>query len=308
MNSELEKYLQIRYVSLHFELQMLEKCLLPDNKASALRGGMGQMLMQTNCIRNKKCEECDFRADCLKERIMYSPFEIRPRFVSKGESAGYIIECENYENSFDRGDILSFRMILFGKTIAYFSQILQAFYQLGQVGLGKEQGRFAIVGITNTNRESLLQGNNIYKERYQVRTIAEYVDYRMKRPRGDRMLFHTPVTLKYNSAILTAFNSEAIVRALTRRLLMLDCFEGIESEQLQFDRIPTISDQRVKGIDVKRYTTRQKRKIHMDGIRGYVDLDDIDEDLYILMLAGEIMHIGKNTSFGFGRYTMVERR
>ena len=82
MNSEIRKCLQIRYVVLHFEIQMLEDCSLPKNKASALRGGMGQMLMQNNCIRNMECSDCDFKADCLMRRIMYSPFDIRPRFVN----------------------------------------------------------------------------------------------------------------------------------------------------------------------------------------------------------------------------------
>ena len=307
MNSEIQKCLQIRYVVLHFEIQMLEDCILPQNKASALRGGMGQMLMQNNCIRNMECSDCDFKADCLMRRIMYSPFDIRPRFVNDGESAGYIIECEDYRTQVERGEIIEFRMILFGKTIAYFSQILQAFYQLGMTGLGSDQGRYSIIAVTNTNRESLLEGSNVYKDKYIIRTLDEYVNYRLKKRRGNRMLFHTPVTIKYNGAILTEFNAEAIVRTLTRRLLMLDCFEGIETEQLRFDTIPVIVGQRTRDIDVKRYTTRQKRKIHMEGIRGYVDFDTIDDDLYAVMLAGEIIHIGKHTSFGFGRYTMVDR-
>jgi hypothetical protein len=37
-----------------------------------------------------------------------------------------------------------------------------------------------------------------------------------------------------------------------------------------------------------------------------MDFEEIDPDLRKLLYAGEIMHIGKNTRFGFGRYTMVE--
>ncbi|MDO4804831.1 MAG: CRISPR system precrRNA processing endoribonuclease RAMP protein Cas6 [Lachnospiraceae bacterium] len=311
MNTELEKALGVRYVALHFEIEMQESCNLPPNKASALRGGMGQMLIQSNCVRNKDCDNCDFANDCIVRRIMYSPFDIQPRFVSKGESAGYIITCQDYETDYEEGDVIEFQMTLFGKTIAYFNQILQALYQLGQAGLGEDRGRFAIIGVTNTNRETLLEGNNVYKERYQIRTLAEYVAYRLGRMHGkreERMLLHTPTAIKYNGQILTEPVSEAIVRTLTRRLLMLDCFEGIEVEQMCYDACPVITDQRTKWMVVKRYTSRQDKKLRMEGMRGWIDFEDIDDDLYALMLAGEIMHIGKHTSFGFGRYTMVEPR
>ena len=40
------------------------------------------------------------------------------------------------------------------------------------------------------------------------------------------------------------------------------------------------------------------------GIRGGMQLEKIPEDLILLLLAGEVTHIGKNTSFGFGRYRL----
>ena len=44
--------------------------------------------------------------------------------------------------------------------------------------------------------------------------------------------------------------------------------------------------------------------VDLDG--AHMDFEEIDPDLRKLLYAGEIMHIGKNTRFGFGRYTMVE--
>ena len=50
MNEELKKALQIRYVKLHFTIEMLEDTVLPKYKASALRGGIGEMLLRANCV------------------------------------------------------------------------------------------------------------------------------------------------------------------------------------------------------------------------------------------------------------------
>ena len=38
---------------------------------------------------------------------------------------------------------------------------------------------------------------------------------------------------------------------------------------------------------------------------GVKALSNVDFETLSLLLAGELIHIGKNTSFGFGRYTVV---
>lgn len=73
----LEERLQIRYVDLTFVLEIERKGLLPRNKVSALRGGLGQMLLEQNCIRNRKCESCDFEKECLVRRTIYSKYDIQ---------------------------------------------------------------------------------------------------------------------------------------------------------------------------------------------------------------------------------------
>ena len=307
MNEELKKALSVRYIKLHFEVEIADDCELPLTKASAIRGGMGQMLLAAHCIRDRNCETCDFRNECVVQRIMYSPFDIKPKFVTEGESAGYVIECEDYRTDFEAGDTLAFTIILFGKAIAHFNPLLQAIHALGQVGLGKEHARFQIVSVTNSKKEPLLNGNSINMGNYDIRTLLDYVEYRRRRSSGTRMRFHSPTTIKSNSQILKEFDAEAIVRALSRRLYMLDCYEGIEANQLWFDKIPTLLAHSERGTTVSRYTTRHQQKIHLEGIRGWADFDEVDEDLYLLMLAGEVMHVGKRVSLGFGRYTMVEK-
>ncbi len=308
MNEELKKALSVRYIKLHFEVEIMEDCELPLTKASAIRGGMGQMLLGAHCIRDRNCETCDFRDECVVQRIMYSPFDIKPKFVTEGESAGYVIECEDYRTDFEAGDTLAFTIILFGKAIAHFNPLLQAIHALGQVGLGKEHGRFQIVSVTNSQKESLLYGNSINMGSYDIRTLLDYVEYRRKRSSGTRMRFHSPTSIKSNGQLLKEFDAEAIVRALSRRLYMLDCYEGIETNQLCFDNVPPLIGHTERGTTVSRYTTRHQQKVHLEGIRGWADFDEVDEDLYLLMLAGEVMHVGKKVSLGFGRYTMVERR
>lgn len=55
ISKDLSERLSVRFMKLRFTLQMLEDAHLPRYKNSALRGGMGQMLIAGNCILDRRC-------------------------------------------------------------------------------------------------------------------------------------------------------------------------------------------------------------------------------------------------------------
>lgn len=301
----LEEALGIRYVKLHFGLCFTEDTCLPMNKVSAIRGGIGEMLLRSNCIRDRDCGRCDFESECLVRRTMYSRFEEKPKFVTSGESVGYVLECENYEEEFRMGDILEFNLLLFGKTIIYFSQFLQAVWQLGTVGVGKERSLYEIAYVRNTLGEDILKGRNICMNQCKVLTLRDYVEYRMGQNPGreSRISFKTPVTLKYQGQFQRRLSMEALVPSVLRRIYMMDCFEGIRQEELRWDdALPQTVGESSRLITVYRYSSTQDQKMPLKGTKGELRLSGIPEGLLPALLAGEVLHIGKNTSFGFGRY------
>lgn len=307
---QLFRLLQIRYIKLHFCLRILEDTILPKNKVSAIRGGIGEMLLRMNCIRDRDCERCGFLSECIVRRIMYSQPEIRPEFMHKGDSMGYVIECENYEEEFQTGEVLEFHLLLFGKNVVYFNQYMQALSYLGMEGIGKYQSKFMIESVTNTNREILAEHDNIYIENYMIRTVAQYVEYRMKTNRKeDILIFHTPLSAKYKGKIIEEFDMEAIMAAVSRRIYMIDCFEGIDEGKADITgHVPKMVSQNVRNVFVGRYSSTHDEKIWLRGIHGSIILEDIDMTARMLLYAGELMHIGKKTSFGFGRYSLAENK
>ena len=301
----LEQAFQIRYVKLHFEIQFLEDTRLPVNKVSAIRGGIGEMLLRANCIRDRNCTSCDFESECIVRRTMYSKFDVKPAFVTTGDSAGYVLECENYKEDFGVDDKLEFQLILFGKTIVYFSQFLQAVYHLGNAGIGKEHSRYRLVSLRNTQGREMLDGDSILMECYEVRTINDYVEYRLKQSHTweKRIRFKTPVTLKYQGKFQEKLELEAIMAAVFRRLYILDCFEGLDCGELFWQGdYPEVLEENSRKISVSRFSGRQDQKMTLWGVKGDMLLSEFPQELLPVLLAGEIMHIGKNTSFGFGRY------
>ena len=320
MNVSVED-MQIRYVKLHFTLVIVEDGQLPKSKVSALRGGMGHALLSTNCIRDEHCEACDFAEDCLVERMMYPEMKIRPDFMKTKDSEGFVIECEDTREWFQAGDELRFNLLLFGRTIVYFNQYLQAFYYFGMQGIGAKHVRFQITKVTNTVGEPLVEGISVYKEKLKIMMVSDYVRYRltstdvrnMLNAVRCRLVFHSPLSLKYQGKIQEHFHPNAVFTAIERRLFILNCYEGKdnrddkrENEDAVAENLPVMVDEKVWPVKIKRYSGTQNSKVVFKGIKGWCDLEGIDEDLMVLLIAGELLHIGKNTSFGFGKYTLLE--
>lgn len=303
------KAFDVRYVKLHFTAQILGDTVLPVNKVSALRGGMGEMLLRANCIRDRDCGSCDFETECIVRRTMYSKMEIQPAFMTRGDSVGYVLECEDYKEEFFAGDSFTFNLILFGKTIVYFNQFLNAFYALGQSGLGKEKGRFLITEVTNSRGESILDRKSIYMKHYVIASLSEYIQYREKTLAGKERIkikFQSPLSLKYKGEQQVRFRIEAVMSACRRRIYMLNCFEGIECD-LPADSsfvLPREESETHRIVYVRRYSSRTDTGMELKGIEGELEISKPDPDSLRLLIAGELIHIGKNTSFGFGRYRL----
>ena len=317
MNTIMEN-LQIRYIKLHFTLVIMEDGRLPKSKTSALRGGMGHALLTTNCIRDEKCEACDFSKDCLVQRMMYPKMEIRPEFMKTKDSEGFVFECEDTREYFEAGDELAFNLILIGRTIVYFNQYLQAFYYFGMQGMGAEHVRFQIAKVTNTLGETLVEGTSVYKERLTVMHVSDYVRYRFSSGEIKRMLdadrcrmvFQSPLSLKFQGKMQEDFRPDALFAAIERRVYILNCYEGLSEEGENIERpaeehLPIVEKEKAWPVKMKRYSGTQNSKVTFSGIRGWCDLRGLDESMLQLLLAGELLHIGKNTSFGFGKYTLV---
>ena len=53
---------------------------------------------------------------------------------------------------------------------------------------------------------------------------------------------------------------------------------------------------------MNRYSNRRDSAMTLRGIRGKVWFEGADEETMKLLFAGELLHVGKNTSFGFGEF------
>ena len=304
----------IPYITLTFCLRFYEPVEVPEQKVSALRGGLGEMLLQKNCVQDRNCEACRFQESCIVWNAFYTPMRLKPDYMTGKESLGYLIECNNRETFMDAGHGFVFRLKLFGRNIALFSQYLDAFWQLGQAGIGKSHARFEIAVIVTEDDELLLDEDGIYMDRFCVRTVGDYVDARMREaaaqaeegPEKSCVLhFRTPLALRKDRIDLEQFDADAIWRAVHRKIQMMSYFA---ENPVELDKPlvwPQILDSRAEKVSVKRYSNTHKRGMELKGIRGAVLMEPVNKERLEELLAGELFHIGRNNSFDFGRYEVI---
>lgn len=303
-----ERRLSILYIKLQFSLVFQENTVLPEEKVSALRGGMGEMLLRQNCVSDRICEECIFESACIVRKTMYTHMEKKPSFMQGNDSIGYLIECEDYRTNIKAGDTVGFSLTLFGNNIVYFGQYLQAFSSLGMYGLGKNHSRYEIQEIRNMYGQSILKEDMMQMEYFTPEYVSDYVERRREdlyfSECQNTIIFHTPLSLKFHGEYLQKYSAEAVMTAILRRIMMLDYFCGIYEDYPECEEFPEIVVQRARKKRVYRYSSTQDSKVCLTGIEGFMVLDEIPGEYLDYILAGELLHIGKNSSFGFGRYEL----
>ena len=296
----------IPYIRLKFRAEILEDTELPSAKISALRGGMGEALLVQNCVSDRKCDNCMFMQACPINHTLYTYMAKKPAYVTGKESIGYLIECEDYSTDFKKGSCLEFYLILFGESIVYFNLYYQAFCQLGRTGIGKHRSRFCVREVQNSDGERIIDGNRVDMAKYKMCVLNDYISKRKNElgnlKEGCTLVFLTPLSMKYQKQYMNKFISEALLQGVARRIQMLNYYIGREARWSDFSKYPTIRSQTVKKESIKRYSSTQDAEIELRGITGTIRLQDVSEECADYLIAGEITHIGKNTSFGFGKY------
>lgn len=312
MDKKLFNALQIKYIKLFFTVEFTSSAKIPEHKESALRGGMGEMLLRANCIQNRDCKNCNYVEECIVHRTMYSHYQIRPPFVQSGDSIGYVIYCDDHRKFVGKGDTLEFQLMLFGNAIVHFNQFVQAFYSLGIQGLGNNDATFDIVSIKNQWQQPIMMNQIVHMDYYIPESIYDYVirRYHMIEESTLKLKFSMPLTLKYKNEFLKEFDIDPILKAIKRRIYMMNCYVGKDVEdwykELNGD-LPILYDQKVYNKGITRYSSTQNTKMTLKGIQGVLNLSNVSDTNLFLLLAGELIHIGKNTSFGFGKYIVHEK-
>ncbi|MCS7214794.1 MAG: CRISPR system precrRNA processing endoribonuclease RAMP protein Cas6 [Thermodesulfovibrio sp.] len=324
----------INYQKFKFIMEAIEEIHLPYYKGSAFRGGFGNVFRKITCILKKQdCTECLLKSRCIYAYVFETfpsssaqimnmqkyekiphPFVIEPPEINSKNSDSKI---------YQPGSKFEFHLILIGKAIDYLPYFIYTFHELGKTGIGKGRGRYKILEIIKCKKDdgewinevSIFSHTKKMIKQTQSDTIYIPEEFNISHSKYNLSLrFVTPLRIKYMRDLVTMPEFHILIRNLLRRLLLLYYFhcEGREpqwnhKEIINHAESVVIESSKLKWFDWERYSSRQDTRMKLGGLMGSITYYGNIESFLPFIQAGEILHIGKNTSFGLGKY-LIDRR
>lgn len=130
-----------------------------------------------------------------------------------------------------------------------------------------------------------------------------------------RLVFLTPTRLRVQKDLQDHISFELLVRSLLRRLWQVTLVHGEGQWQLDHRalieqaRSVTTTRSALRWLDWERYSNRQQTKMKLGGLVGEVQYEFAEAERLTaflpLLILGEVLHVGKNTTFGLGRYEIA---
>ena len=302
-----------------FDLIVTEEIILPPYKGFAFRGVFGTVLRELACVLpEEECTSCPFRQTCIYAYLFEtSPLEGVEGFRRFSNfPRPYIIHPPmGDKRHFRRYDRMQFDFLLIGRASDCLPQVIATFDLIGQHGIRDGQGRFMIEKVTaiaeNRAEQIIWQGGTTLETTLPLHTLQC-----AKQPKktSDQVLlqFYTPLLIEERGKITYETpRFSLLIEHLGRRIMLLQALHGnggLSKEQLD-DLITlaekvTISQSTMQWKQMERISNRQQARIKTGGLLGQVCYQGDLTPFMPLLRAGEIVHVGKSTTFGFGGYRL----
>ncbi len=318
----------LTFLRLRVTMEALEPLHLPSFKGSTLRGAFGMALRQAMCSTGAfKCRDCSETGSCVYHYVFETPIPEQAARMRKYTWAPHPFVLEpplDSRTEYAPGDPFEFGLVLVGRAIELLPYFVLAFRRMGQRnGLGKNRGRLRLLQVVCEAPDASSGGGPVIyssTERglydgYRAATINDLAyDPPPKKP-GDAIRigvrFDTPCRLIRGAALTDRPDFHVLFRSLLRRLSSLAYFHCGSELNLDFRALVATAEQvhlvrnDTRWLDWERYSARQDVRMNLGGIVGEVEYEGNLTSLIPLLRLGEVLHVGKGTGFGLGRYTIT---
>ncbi len=266
---------------------------------SAIRGIWGRSLKRIFCLqRDIRCEDCDFD-NCTYRLLFYKKYSSRENFHP------YIIREINKNEK-----IIEVEFTLFGYISLHMDKIIPSIIGMGHYPLIYKGKRifFEINTITDHHKRLVFDR----KARIVRKPKVDCFSFPQEILSNVRMQFETPLRMKYQNKLMRTFHFETVIQSLARRADYINSF--FNNNSLVIPRINITSDLkkaetkncRFEWNEIIRKSFIRNQKMFFGGLVGSVDIFGLTSETYQLLRLGEILQVGKQTSFGMGKYHLIE--
>lgn len=275
---------------------------LPPYLGSTIRGLLGHCIRNLVChTPHVKCHMCEISSDCAYAQ----------HFSTPGHQAGsvnpYVLHVlTRGKVDWNESDICQFDITLIGRSSEQGGLIVDALQEMGKRGWGIARIPFKLLKISDPLRNTLIwhQGKTWLRNFRPYPLVCEE-----RLARTAVVHFETPVRIKEGQHLKYRLSFADIIQSLSRRMSLLSHaytdrrLEWNEDEMLSAAKEISIADEEWYENRFKRYSMNRKgRHLYLPAIEGWARYEGNITPFTPLLAAGERLHIGKNTTHGFGRF------
>jgi hypothetical protein len=323
---------RLRILDLGFEIEFLSDVVLPTYKGSTLHGGLGRAFRKLYCTCAEPLrtpDENDSEEQSIHHEAEACPyhfiFETRIndnvfKFLRNVPSVPhpYLLEPPlDEKKEYMAGERLAFTLRIFGSATGYAVNMIEAVALFGRLGVTRASVHFRIVRVTSIGAG---RKQNVIYDGASNTYLAIPKPYRWK-PREESPLSHelmirflSPTRLVKSEHLQENVDFLIILTSLIRRLAALAYYaEGLKNAVKLTEGV-NISANNVRlikqDIDWKawrRYSNRQSTAMLLGGVVGELTFGNVTEDLLLLLEFGKLLHLGKQTTFGLGKYEIAQK-
>lgn len=259
------------------------------------------------CISKQSvCAECLYNKTCVYsyvfETILPSDNSILPGRDKGCHPYSLSVKRREHKNPIDE---YSFLITLFGKSVKYLPYIYAAFVRTGgNDGIFKGRTRFKIKSVVSGGKNILIDENHLNME---LEPNLWKSSDESKLSRHEILVeLNSPLRFKFGGRYGTDFSARDFMSCLYRRAKTICSLYGEISEEDSKRYIPSesleITDRKIRWVDFKHYSARQKKAMELGGSIGNFKVTGIFSGFELSLLElNKITGAGKNTNFGLGQ-------
>lgn len=282
---------KLTYLPLEVTLVAAEYAELPGYLGSTLRGVIGQMLYQT-------------------DREAYEFLYTNGKKTKAGQDTAkpYLIIPPSYcqqKIRMEKNEELRFDILLLGCAVQYAPVLVSALQKISHYGLGAQRCPFYLASVVHKQELSVIWRKNIYYRTGVSETPLPF--HTLQKIKGVSVKLCTPLRIRRGGKLVTSISFPTLIRNITTRITALTQRYGGWADQEEIERIQKLALE-IKTVEetlwveqLERYSNRLQEKMDFSGLLGEMEFEGELTPFVPWFYAAQILHIGRNTTFGMGK-------
>jgi len=300
-----------------FEWQARTPIRLPDYAGSMLRGAFGHALRSLACMtRQKECAGCPLLTSCPYPAVFAPPPPATHTLQNFAQiPVPYIIEPPDWgARLVSEGEAFSFHQVLIGRALRELPLIILAWRRAFARGVGAGDGTAELLRVVHcgeTQETEIHQPHSGTIAPHQQEVAFHTAPIGLAEQCELTLHFCTPLRLQKNGHALLPekLDARTLLMALVRRANLLAEFHADGTLGTDFAALLAASagiqdSKQLVWRDWTRFSSRQQQKMILGGVVGDWTIRGPLTPFIPFLRLGEWLHVGKESAFGLGHYTL----